>query len=365
MTSQDMLNDAEIERTQNLRQLLFALVVSANHALICFFYFANDNFRLELGDLLTILGIIWLGNLTFLAAFLSGFSERFKDPIMTLPLMLWIGLGIIISSYYLENYRLSMMILSFGLMLLGAFRIGFKLFFMIVVAALIGYSMVLYFAMTNHPAQTDTTIEVIELLMFILVTIGMLVTVTRIAALQAGLGQQSKELGEALERVHELAIRDELTGMYNRRRVMELLREQINLSEAGDYDFVVCYLDLDHFKQVNDTYGHGVGDEVIKRFADVSNKAVRAVDYSGRLGGEEFIVVLTNTQLNSCLVVAERIREQMEAEVFVDMPDRNVTVSIGVSQYRKGESLEDLLNRADANLYASKDTGRNKITHDS
>ncbi len=354
--------EKELARRINLRQLLFALLVSAIHTLICTFYFANGNFRTDFSELLSFFSVVWLGNLIFLGLFLSGQTERFRDPVLSIPLMLWIGTGIIFSSYYLDNFRLSMMVLLLGLMLIGAFRIGFKSFLSLVLAALVGYGAVLSLVIANYPAQTDTTVEFIELLMFILVTMGMLVTVTRIAALQTGLSKQSSDLSAALERVHELAIRDELTGMFNRRHVMELLREQIRLAEAGDYAFVIAYLDLDHFKSVNDTYGHHVGDEVIQRFANVSTKMIRSVDYAGRLGGEEFILVLTNTALDECLVVAERVRATMEQETFEEMPDRNVTVSIGMAQYQQGEGLEELLQRADEKLYYSKDNGRNQIT---
>lgn len=355
-------NKNEEDRRINLRQLLFALAISANHSLICLFYYSNNNIRLALIPLLSFLAFIWLGNLLVLKLFLSGKTANLKDPVLTVPLMLWIGTGIVVSAYFLDSFRLSMLMLLLGIMLLGVFRVGFKSFLLVMLSAIFGYACVLFLVISNFSKKVDATVEVIELLMFSMVTLGMLVTVTRISALQKSLSKQADDLSSALITVHELAVRDELTGLYNRRKIMELLREQIKLSETGGYSFVICYLDLDHFKSINDTYGHGVGDEVIKRFADVSMKAIRSIDYAGRLGGEEFIVVLTNTKLNECLVVAERIRKNIECEQFEQMPSRSVTVSVGVAEYRESEGLESLLNRADNNLYISKDTGRNKIT---
>lgn len=357
--------ETDLDRRVNLRRMIFALLVSANHSLICLFYFSNDNMRLLLAPFAIGLAIIWAGNLAILTAYLKGFTARLKDPVLTVPLMVWIGLGILVSAYYLQGFRLSVVMWLFGIMVLGAFRVRFRSFLLVTMAAIFGYAVVLYLLIQNHSENIDVSVEVIELLMFTMVSIGMLVTVTRIAALQIRLRKQSTNLNTALDKMHELATRDELTGLYNRRRVLELMREQITLANSGNYSFVICYLDLDHFKAVNDTYGHGVGDLVIKRFADVCTKTIRAVDYSGRLGGEEFVVVLTNTQMDEALASVERIRKNFETERYEETPaDFGVTVSIGVAEFRKGEDLEDMLNRADNNLYTSKDTGRNKITYE-
>jgi diguanylate cyclase (GGDEF)-like protein len=355
--------NAEVEKRVQSRQVIFGLAVSALHSLITLFYFFSGNIRLESPTLLFAFSIIWFANLFMYFLFKKGFTARFSDPVLTVPMMLWVGFTIILTSYFLNGYRLSMLMLLFGILLLGAFRVKFRYFFPVAMSAIIGYGIVLVQMLSNFSERIDATVEVIEFSLFIMVTIGMLVTVTRITRLQKGLAKQSKSLGEALERVHELSIRDELTGLYNRRRIMEILRDEVNLAKSGDYNFVVCYLDLDNFKSVNDTYGHAVGDEVISRFAKVAMKSIRAVDFAGRIGGEEFIVVLTNTQMDECLQVAERIRQSMQDEHFAEMPDRgSVTVSIGVAQFREDEDLEDLLSRADENLYTSKETGRNKIT---
>lgn len=361
----DELRDKQQEAAKRVqsRQLIFMLSVSAIHAFATAFYFYTDNIRLEANDLTKLFSLIWFVNIALFFGYKEGLTAKLKDPVLVVPMMLWLSLGIIFTSYFLNSFRLSMLMLLFGVLILGAFSVKFRYYFFVTLSILFGYAFVIFQILNNYSESVDATVEVIEFLLFVLVTIGMLVTVTRISKLQNSLVEQSNRLGDALEKVHDLSIRDELTGLYNRRKIMELLREEVNLARAGDYNFVVCYLDLDKFKSINDTFGHGVGDEVIKRFAQVAQKAIRSVDYAGRIGGEEFLVVLTNTQMEECLKVAERLRQSMEEEVFEQITDRkSVTVSIGAAQFKTDETLEELLHRADAALYQSKESGRNRIT---
>ncbi len=361
----DELKNKQQEATKRVesRQLVFMLSVSALHTFATVFYFLSDNIRLESNDLIKLFSFIWLINVSLFVGYREGLTAKLKDPVLVVPMMLWLSLSIIFTSYFLNNFRLSMLMLLFGVLILGAFSVKFRNYLFVTLSIIFGYAFVLFEILMNYSESVDATVEVLEFLLFVLVTIGMLVTVTRISKLQNSLLEQSNRLGDALEKVHDLSIRDELTGLYNRRKIMELLREEVNLARADDYNFVVCYLDLDKFKSINDTFGHGVGDEVIIRFAQVAQKVIRAVDYAGRIGGEEFLVVLTNTQMDECLTVAERLRESMEAEVFEQITDRkSVTVSIGAAQFNADETLENLLQRADGALYQSKETGRNKIT---
>jgi diguanylate cyclase (GGDEF)-like protein len=121
-------------------------------------------------------------------------------------------------------------------------------------------------------------------------------------------------------------------------------------------------LDIDRFKHVNDSFGHAAGDEVLRRSVDIAQKELRAIDFMGRFGGEEFLLVLTQTGLDGARECVERVRNQTARTGFnLSGSDRNMTVSIGVAQYRPGESIRETLERADAALYRAKAGGRNRI----
>jgi diguanylate cyclase (GGDEF)-like protein len=128
------------------------------------------------------------------------------------------------------------------------------------------------------------------------------------------------------------------------------------------HPFSLLMLDLDHFKRINDQWGHAVGDEALRQFADSVRCCLRAQDVAGRLGGEEFAILLPETGENVAMPVAERIRARMEQTPVPTEPGYcTVTVSIGVTQVEDGDDLEALLRRADEALYAAKERGRNRV----
>ena len=169
---------------------------------------------------------------------------------------------------------------------------------------------------------------------------------------------------ETERKLVELATTDPLTGLLNRRRFMELAREE--LARAGRYGHHVSLLmlDLDRFKSVNDTHGHQAGDLVLCELARVVQRGLRQVDVMGRIGGEEFAVLMPETDVLQALVAAERLRRAVEASaVEADEVKINFTVSIGVAQAAPGEqtTLRLLFKLADDALYQAKDTGRNRV----
>lgn len=167
-------------------------------------------------------------------------------------------------------------------------------------------------------------------------------------------------------RLRKMATTDMLTGANNRLKFMERAAEELERFKRYGSPVVFMMLDIDHFKKVNDTYGHQAGDEVLKALTRVCQEAVRANDTFGRYGGEEFAFCLAETTRERATEVAERIREKLAATP-VETPDGTIefTVSIGVTQVREGDSLESALDRADERLYKAKDDGRNRVCSDS
>ncbi|MEO1938638.1 MAG: diguanylate cyclase [Sulfurimonas sp.] len=171
---------------------------------------------------------------------------------------------------------------------------------------------------------------------------------------------------EALENIQTImhyANRDYLTGLYNRRYFFESMQEYIeDVKESGE-KFAVAMLDIDHFKQVNDTYGHDVGDKVIVTLADILRSSTNPQDVVARFGGEEFCVVLKNINRYSALDILERIRQTVESYT-VDAGKRqfvNFTISIGAVIHKEENDLEESINEADMCLYKAKNGGRNQV----
>lgn len=179
--------------------------------------------------------------------------------------------------------------------------------------------------------------------------------------LLAALGVLALRMRRTSARMHSLAMTDELTGLPNRRAVLSRLRAV--LDAPGAEGCAVMIADLDHFKPINDEHGHGVGDDVLREVGAVLTEAVREPVFVGRLGGEEFLVVLPDTGLESARRAAERIREQIGAiDTGRWFAGRGLSVSLGVTvSAPTGDRASDMLRRADAALYEAKQSGRNRV----
>ena len=164
------------------------------------------------------------------------------------------------------------------------------------------------------------------------------------------------------ERVQELAITDGLTGIYVRRHFLERLNEELTRCKKRGFELSLLMIDLDHFKQCNDTHGHLVGDIALKEIAKIMREYVRQVDLVGRYGGEEFVIALPDTDKKSAMNVAERIRMSVEKHKFRAYDETiEMTISIGVANFpENGQDMVTLIDRADQALYKAKAEGRNK-----
>jgi diguanylate cyclase len=173
-------------------------------------------------------------------------------------------------------------------------------------------------------------------------------------------------LQKELESARREALIDPLTGIYNRRGFEIQANKMIADGEIADKGLCLLMVDIDHFKKINDTYGHVLGDRVIRTMANTLKSKVKGQDSVARLGGEEFVVLLPETSPQGALTVAEHIRASIE-HGKIRRPNSqdtiaSITVSVGIAVYQAGETLEDWLDHADKALYASKQGGRNKVT---
>jgi diguanylate cyclase (GGDEF)-like protein len=159
-----------------------------------------------------------------------------------------------------------------------------------------------------------------------------------------------------------LATTDPLTGALNRRHFMELMAREQRRAERYNAVFSVLMVDIDHFKRINDTHGHQVGDQAIQAMTQACEKALRPTDLLARYGGEEFIITLTHTDQAGAARVAERLRESVtQIELTTDQGPLKMTISVGVSTFYKRSLLEEVIGRADQALYQAKNSGRNRV----
>ncbi len=180
----------------------------------------------------------------------------------------------------------------------------------------------------------------------------------------------ARELGAAIrmavlvEDSQRLAATDVLTGLMNRRAFALLMASELARSQRHGYSLCFALLDVDHFKQINDTHGHAAGDGVLASIGGLLRDLLRRSDVAARWGGEEFVVAYTSTDMAGALVAGERLREALQERVVLNDSGARIpfTASIGLASWQSGEPLEALVDRADRAMYASKTAGRNRVT---
>jgi diguanylate cyclase (GGDEF)-like protein len=175
---------------------------------------------------------------------------------------------------------------------------------------------------------------------------------SKIESTQVALSEKNKKL-------EQLAITDKLTGLYNRNKLDEFLQNEIDRSERFSYSLGFVILDIDYFKQVNDTYGHIVGDKVLIEFASIMTKCTRKTDIVGRWGGEEFVIIFPVSDKDFVIKKSEKIKKKIESYSFYEVGKK--TASFGICMFTKGDTIESLSKKADDALYEAKNGGRNKI----
>lgn len=224
----------------------------------------------------------WIG--AFVLLFRSGFNLRFRDPSLTTAQILAAIATLAGAMYYAPPARDALMVFYCMALLFGAFRFGRqRLLVLAAVAIAVHGGMLVAWHRANPQAGIESSLVAMAVLVLVLpwfAIMGGYINDLRFRILQS-----HRHLKSALSRIEEIAVRDELTGVFNRRFIMETLQREISRVQRASGTFSVCLLDLDHFKTVNDTYGHAAGDVVLKRFARIASGALREVDLLGRYGG--------------------------------------------------------------------------------
>jgi diguanylate cyclase (GGDEF)-like protein len=169
------------------------------------------------------------------------------------------------------------------------------------------------------------------------------------------------QLRTALQKVELDAATDALTGHWNRRALDDVLKQQVERCAVSGKPFSILMLDIDFFKKINDEFGHLVGDDVLRAFAQRLREFLRSADFCARFGGEEFVVILPDTSLTTAMEIGERIRAGIAQTPLLNKPRVQATVSIGVATMERKQSINDLFAAADAAVYLAKNGGRNQV----
>lgn len=313
-------------------------------------------------------------NFVFWYLFRSNLNLRFSEPSLSMPMMLVALAWAICFAAIMPDPRGISLIVFMMVMLFGIFNLRVQQYVVCWMFAVTGYAVAVW--ATLPPDASDERLGhegmflgLLAIILFWAAYFGYFV-----GRLRDRLAKRNNELREALELVKSLAIHDDLTGIYNRRYLMEMLGREQQRALRHNAHFSLLMLDLDDFKEVNDSKGHPAGDEVLRVFVNRLRDHVRGVDVVGRtrrpderkaigrFGGEEFVAILPDTDAAGAKQVAERIRSAVaDAPVETTEGPVSLTVSIGVAEYQAGESVRDLLERVDRALYAAKHGGRNQV----
>jgi diguanylate cyclase len=373
------LNTSAIKKTGSKKAFFFSILPRENpkQALRLrrfFISLAIYTFNLFLFYLAYQAGIIelqtlyWFSILLFVLVVIlyivlrTGLNLWMSDPSLTSIQMCAACLFVMYGMYYAHEVRGIFFSMYILILLFGIFRLYTRQFLLISAFALLTYGIDIVLLNIFRPQNINLKIEFFQWFGLAIVLISVSFIGGNISSIRRELSVSRKKLQSSLTVIREMAIHDDLTGFYNRHHLMDLIDSENNRSDRTGSVYSLVMMDIDKFKNINDTYGHQIGDQVLRTFAAIIRGILRKTDFCGRYGGEEFLVVLTQTDIQSAKVFAERIRDCVENSLFPCLGhDSRVTVSIGLTEYRTNEKTEKTISRADELLYKAKNRGRNRV----
>ena len=289
-------------------------------------------------------------------------SARVSVKLASLTLALWSNIGMVTTAVLFGGeLRILLLVGTVFGVLYGALHLNRDGLRTVSLATLITYAVAItvYSQLLLAPGARDVAFEWASALALITLTLSGLLVANEVVRIRERAQRRNGRLSDALRRVEELALRDELTGLYNRRHLLDFVQRQLASVDRGGASFTLCYCDLDYFKRVNDLFGHKCGDDLLRAFSREALRCVRAHDLVARLGGEEFVLVLVDADLDEASIIVERLRQRTATlPVHHNQPAYRVTLSVGVTANQVGDSVDSVLRRSDKALYQAKEAGR-------
>ena len=297
----------------------------------------------------------------FYAVIRSKLNQRFADPTLAMPQTI-MAQTLIAASYAITGpvHGATVIMLSlvmvFGMFSLRPLAVRHACLYTVTLMGL-----VMHWRAGNDPLHYPARHEIFNFALMAIVMLAISQLSGQLMEMRTRLKTQKLALEQALGHIKEMAARDELTGLPNRRRMMTLLQEHATRRARGGPRFFVCIIDLDHFKNINDTHGHAAGDTVLRAFATQAQLVLRGTDMIGRWGGEEFLLLLPETPPGDPTLGVARLRASLEqTPASPALLDVRVRFSAGFARYEEGEPIDQAIERADRALYAAKSAGRNR-----
>jgi diguanylate cyclase (GGDEF)-like protein len=308
-----------------------------------------------------------LTGLTLVAVYVllseRGFHERFRDHYLVAPQSAVNMVNLLVFAYIAPEVGVLFLCNLFVVFGFGALRTSARQTAIIWTVMVLGLAAL--FLWTDKPIgmPTGTLLDRFATMLVFALTIGRCMFLGILSSsMQQSLYQSGVKLKEAYRRIEELAELDDLTGAFNRRCIMRMLEEEITRCGRNGSTSAIALIDLDHFKRINDLYGHPIGDEALRTFAISMFANIRSIDRFGRYGGEEFLLVLPDLSQDDATRALDRLRAIIaDLDWSAFSPGMQVTISAGVATLRPNETSDTLLARADRALYTAKARGRNRI----
>lgn len=349
------------DKRQRLRLGRTLIAASVFGATICLHWIAVLLGWAEATGARWLTGLILCGVLLTYAAIRSGWSLRLRDPAMTLVQSLFAIACLAIAYRLNPPIRGAVLIVVPLVLVFSAFTLRPERCRQLGKLALIPIALAMASGVIFDPTRFQPMLELFNFAFCAVVLPAMSILASQLSQMRGDQQRQKRELQAALTELSVVARRDELTGLPNRRFILEWASHELARHRRSGSPWCLAMLDLDHFKRVNDTWGHGTGDDVLVRFAKESARNLRDADFLIRWGGEEFLIAMPDTPLDEGSAVLERLRAQLgKHSTWAGIACGPVSFSAGLTEYHPSESFERIVERADAALYGAKVAGRDR-----
>lgn len=302
-------------------------------------------------------------NATFLSLIASGFSRRWPDPSMTAMQILAacsVNLAGVIMAPQIAHVFI---VILFMPLAYGSLHFKPRMYLLSWLYLSIGLGVAMTATGTSGGTASQGWTAQLLFWVVVIVALGRFLSINAtVSRLRENLKRKNEELKAVTGKLTELASRDELTGLWNRREFMRLLQDEARRAARSQTSFCVAIIDIDNFKNVNDQHGHLVGDAVLHEMAQLLDFSRRATDSLGRYGGEEFTLLLQGAKASTATVALERTRNLVAQHDWSSIaPGLELTISAGIGGWYPGDTLTVVMNRADSALYEAKHAGRNCV----
>jgi len=304
-----------------------------------------------------------LQNLLFYLMIKAGLNRSFKDPGMTVIQILFavfLQAGFLLAA---PEVGVLFLVNLFSVFMFGVLAFNARQFVFCWLVGAASTAVAFFYIGNRIGFPIETTLNQVIMWTLFMVALGKTIYLaSAISTLRLKVSERNRALTIALKQMEEMATHDALTGVLNRRAMLVAMDAELQIFKRKKTPFCIAVMDLDHFKQINDTFGHAVGDEVLGAFAEILKQSLRVTDRISRYGGDEFVVLLTDTPRDVAVMVLERICARIKQHDWGALvPELTVTVSIGVAEIMTGDTVAQTFEHADSALYEVKQSGRNSV----